>query len=371
MTMWLAIALMTAAAVFAVLWPLGRPARPQAGSDVAVYKDQLEEIERDLAAGRIGQTEAEAARLEVSRRLLAAAEKSAAEPGAAPAGGGSLWRRRAVAVLALTLLPAGTTALYFSLGSPDLPSQPLAARGGGPLEQRSIAGLVAQVEAHLERNPEDGRGWEVLAPVYMRAGRFEEAVKARRNVIRLLGSNAEREADLGEALVGAANGVVTAEARAAFERVQKLDPADARAQYYLGLAAEQDGRREDAATIWRNLLDRAPKDAPWLSLVQAALARVSQGAARGPSAEDVAAAGQLTPEQRAEMIRGMVEGLAERLKKDGTDLDGWVRLVRAYMVLGERDKARAAAADARRALAGDAEKLKRLDTSLKGLGVEG
>jgi cytochrome c-type biogenesis protein CcmH len=121
-----------------------------------------------------------------------------------------------VAILALVVLPIGAGAFYLEVGSPELPAQPLSARASDPQNQ-SIEHLIAQVEAHLESNPEDPRGWEVIAPVYLRLGRFDDAVKARRNVLRLDGETAERQADLGEALVGAANGVVTAEAKAAFE----------------------------------------------------------------------------------------------------------------------------------------------------------
>jgi cytochrome c-type biogenesis protein CcmH len=207
----------------------------------------------------------------------------------------------------------------------------------------------------------------------MRLGRFDDAVKARRNVLRLLGPTAERETDLGEALTGAANGVITAEARAAFERALKLEPSDMRARFFMGHAAQQDGRSKEAAEIWRKLLAEAPPDAPWTGIVREALARVdpSAPAPRGPSAEDIAAAADLPPEQRAAMVRGMVEGLAERLKRDGSDVEGWLRLVRAYMVMGEKDKALAAASDARRALAGDPEKLRRVNDLVKGLGLEG
>src|SRR5215813_11137931 len=158
MMLWVVFALMTAAAVLAVLWPLGRAgaARP-AGNDVAVYQDQLAEIERDRAADRIPEQEAEAARIEVSRRLLAAAEAAATRT-TPPAAG---WRRRAASIVALVVLPLGACGLYLLLGSPSLPGEPLAARARQPPEHRSIATLVSQVEAHLGRNPEDGRGWEV------------------------------------------------------------------------------------------------------------------------------------------------------------------------------------------------------------------
>lgn len=380
MTLWLILALMTAAAAFSVLWPLARGrVAVRSGSDIAIYRDQLDEIDRDHAAGLIGKAEAEAARVEVSRRLLAAADTAEAVPSVD--GQPATWRRGAVAAAALLLLTAGAGGLYLVLGSPDLPSQSFASREVAIEPQRSVEGLVARVEAHLERNPGDGRGWEVLAPVYLRSGRFEDAVKARRNALRLLGPTTAREADLGEALVSAARGVVTAEAKAVFERAAVLDAEDVMAQFYLGLAAEQEGRREDAAKAWRALLARAPQDAPWIELVQNALARVGGTPPPVPPAPrlDIAATPALPPNHPAlppnaaggDMVRGMVERLAERLKKDGSDLDGWVRLVRSYMVLGEADKARTAAADARRALAADPDKVRQLDEQVKGLGLEG
>jgi cytochrome c-type biogenesis protein CcmH len=378
MALWFPLALMTAAAVFIVLWPLGRARLGTAsGGDLAVYRDQMRELERDRSAGLIGSAEADAARVEISRRLLAAADAQGQAPSASPAP----WRRRFIAVAALIALPFGAVALYLALGFPGLPDQPLAARTDGP-ENRSIAALVAQVEDRLERNPQDGRGWEVIGPVYMRLGRFDDAVKARRHVVRLLGASATREADLGEALVAAANGVVTAEAKSAFDRALALDARDPRAKFFAGLAAQQDGKDAEAAAIWRDLLAHAPADAPWANVVRQSLARLEnakpQPAAPGPSVADVAAAADMSPQARVQMVRGMVERLAERLTRDGSDLDGWVRLVRAYLVLGEDERARGAAADARRALAGDPDKLRRLDAALAQLapggnvaGVEG
>jgi cytochrome c-type biogenesis protein CcmH len=370
MALWFPLALMTAAAVFIVLWPLGRARlAPVSGGDLAVYRDQMRELERDRLAGLIGAGEADAARVEISRRLLAAADAQSV-PSASPAP----WRRRFIAVAALLALPVGAVALYLALGFPSLPDQPLAARTLGP-EHRSIAALVAQVEDRLERNPQDGRGWEVIGPVYMRLGRFDDAVKARRNAVRLLGATPAREGDLGEALVAAANGVVTADAKAAFDRALALDARDPRAKFFTGLAAQQDGNNAGAAAIWNDLLAPAPADAPWANVVRQSLARLEnakpQPAAPGPSAADVAAAADMLPEARMQMVRGMVERLAERLARDGSDLDGWVRLVRAHLVLGEHERARGAAADARRALAGDADKLRRLEASLADLAPGG
>jgi len=381
MTLWFGLALMTAAAVLAVLWPLSRRGRELlSGSDVAVYRDQLEEIERDRTAGLIADNEAAGAKVEVSRRLLAAADAPAAPAGNTAA---ATRRRRAVAVAALVALPLGAVGIYLALGSPLLPDQPLTARLVEARANQSMESLIAQVEAHLAQRPDDGRGWEVIAPVYLRLGRFDDAVKARRNALRLNGDSAEREAALGEALVFGANGVVTAEAKSAFEKAVALDPAHVQARYFLGLAAEQDGDRSRAAATWRALIETAPPDAPWTEFVRGALARVEGagasagaagaggGAGSGPSEEQVAASSELSPEQRKLMIQGMVDRLAERLNRDGSDVEGWLRLVRSYMVLGQADKARAAAADARRALAGDPNKLQRLDDLVKGLGIEG
>jgi cytochrome c-type biogenesis protein CcmH len=368
MTLWLLFALMTAMAIFAVLWPLARgKGRLRSGSDLVVYRDQLEEIERDRTAGRIGEVEAEAAKVEVSRRLIGAADAQAASPDPLPAPTAA-WHRRLVAVIAIVGLPLGVGGLYLKVGSPDLPGQPLAARAAD-VQNQSIDHLVGQVEAHLEANPDDVRGWEVIAPVYLRLGRFDDAVKARRNLLRLGGETAERQSDLGEALVGTANGIVTVEAKAAFDRAVALDPQDVKARYFLGLAAEQDGRQADAISMWRAMLAGAPEDAPWAGFVRGELARLEGSPGPGPG--DLAAAADMGPEQRMAMIRGMVEKLSARLHQDGTDLEGWLRLVRSYMVLGERDKALAAAGEARHALASDPDKLRQIDELVKGLGLEG
>ena len=374
MTLWLTFALMTAAAIFAVLWPLGRRTAALGGSDIAVYRDQLDEIARDRAAGLIGEAESEAAKVEVSRRLIAAAD--AAEADKPVSDRSPLWRRRATAIAGLVLLPIGATVLYLVLGSPQLPGQPLAERVAVVHQDRSIQNLISQVEAHLERNPDDARGYEVVAPVYLRLGRFDDAVSARRKLLAIAGESATRQADLGEALAAAANGVITVEAKAAFERALTLDPAELKAMYYTGVAAEQDGDKTKAAAIWAAMLKDAPPDAAWAPMVSEALIRVGGtpppiAAAPGPSAADVAAAGSMNEKDRADMIRGMVARLADKLKEDGGDLEGWQRLLRAYMVLGERDKAHAAASDAKKALASDPDKLRQIGDLIKSMGLEG
>jgi cytochrome c-type biogenesis protein CcmH len=367
MTLWFVFAMMTVAAIFAVLWPLSRSSAPQAGgSEAAVYKDQLAEIERDAAAGLIGVSEAEAARVEIGRRLLAAADGPHDLPSQS-----RLSLRRASAVVALVGLPLAAVTFYLALGSPWLGDFPLAARTRTADVNQPLDNMVAQVEAHLEKNPADGRGWSVLAPVLVRLGRYDDAVRAYRNAITYAGDSAERRSDLGEALAGAAGGVVTADAKAEFERAVAQNAEEPKASYFLGLAAEQDGRQADAAAIWRTMLAKAPADAPWRPLVQAALARVGGPAAPVLSSDAMAAARDMNEADRGVMIRGMVDRLATRLKQNGDDVEGWLRLVRAYMVMGDRDKAVSALTDARQAVAGDAERLRQLNEGLKNLGLDG
>jgi cytochrome c-type biogenesis protein CcmH len=367
MTLWFVFALMTAAAIFAVLWPLGRGnVAQQEGSEAAVYRDQLAEVERDVSAGLINPPEAVAARVEISRRLLAAADHQREPPVVS-----NVKLRRSAAIMALVGLPILAVALYLPLGSPRLGDFPLAQRTLAPDVKQPLDNLVAQVEQHLAKNPTDGRGWSVLAPVLARLGRYDDAVRAYHNSITYNGDSAERRADLGEALAAAAGGVVTSEAKAEFERALALNPDEVKARYFLGLAAEQDGRPAEASSIWGAMLAKAPPDAPWRPLVQAALARVGGTTALALSDEAVAAARDMNEADRGTMIRGMVERLAGRLKQNGDDVDGWLRLVRAYVIMGDRDKARGALTDARQAVANDAERLRQLNEGLKNLGFDG
>ena len=362
---WAVFAVLTALAALAVLVPLARGRRPAAEAEggVAVYADQLAEVDRDLARGVIGEVEAAAARTEIGRRLLRASHAGA--PAAPPRG----WRGRLVAAVAIVAVPVATVALYVALGAPTTPDEPLAARRAAPADGQSVEALVARVEAHLADNPDDGQGWAVLGPVYLRVGRAGDAAAAYRNAIRLAGPTASLEAGLGEALTMVAGGVVTAEARAAFAEAARLDPAALRPRFYLALALTQEGRRDAAIAAWRALLAEAQGGEPWVAAVKRELAGLGapavapaapgdapaagQGAAPGPSAADMEggaapraadmeAMAALPAAERAKIIENMVAGLAERLSRDGGSLDEWVRLARAYGVLGKRDDARAA-----------------------------
>jgi len=269
-------------------------------------------------------------------------------------------------LLASSILGLG---LYLWLGSPNAASETSAA---APVQQAADAladhALLTQTEAYLESHPEDGRGWEVLAPVYMQLGRYPASVLAWRRALQYSGENAQREAGLGEALTAEADGTVTADAKAAFARALEMDGKTVVARYYLGLAAEQKGDRDQAGKIWRELLAEAPADAFWLNDLRNGLARLEGAPATQPPALPPFAAAQSSPHgSDSPEIRGMVDRLAARLEQDGSDADGWVRLVRSYKVLGETEKANAAAAKARQSVAGDQAKLQKLNSALNDL----
>jgi cytochrome c-type biogenesis protein CcmH len=370
MMLWPILALMTLMAMAAVWWPLARRQKSaRSGSDIAVYRDQLDEIGRDEAASLIGSVEAEAARVEVSRRLIAASETAkAATSVAAPAPSG-LYRRATLAA-AILLLPLGAGITYVSLGSPNLVPVSMNVATGGQSLPEGIESTVAEVETFLESNPKNGRGWELLAPVYLRLGRFDDAVRARRHALEIFGPDAARLGDLGEAIVVASNGAVTPEAKGLFERAEAADPDDVMAQFYLGLSAKQAGQKADAEKRWRALVSAAPAGAEWLPMVKNALARIDEkevAVAVPPPDHPVVVA---PPEHNGDAIEAMVARLAERLKKDGSDVPGWIQLVRSYRVLGKADKVKLAIADARTALASNQEALQRLEQGLSALDTE-
>ncbi|WP_256379035.1 c-type cytochrome biogenesis protein CcmI [Beijerinckia sp. L45] len=380
-SLWVLFALLTGVAVFSVLWPLSRAlaATDRRELDVAFYKAQAAEIERDASRGIIGSDEADVAKTEAARRLMAAAQR---DGGAETRS--SQFAVRLVALASLVFVPVMALALYTKVGKPDLPDMPLEARLAVPALQMDMATAIAKIERHLSEEPGDGRGYEVLAPTYMRLGRADDAVRAYTKALELLGPTADRYAGLGEAQVYSGSGVVTADAKRSFEKAFSLDPTLPRANFYLGLSAQQDGDKPKALDIWRKLVAASPPDAPWVPTVKTRIADLA-GEPLPDSAPPMAGAGQavdgqskmaaaiqkLPGDQQQAMIHRMVDGLADRLKENGADLDGWLRLVRAYRVLDEQDKAKGALADARRNFASDTEAKKRIDALAHELGLEG
>ena len=345
MLFWVIAAILTLGASLAVLLPLAGTGKDESSAgdhDLEVYRDQLSELDRDVARGLIQPAEAEEARAEIGRRIL----RLGAAEASPPATRRTSVATRLVATIAVLAVPLVSWGLYIKLGSPDLPSQPLAERLAKNPADSSVDELVARAEAHLAANPSDGRGWDVLAPVYLRLQRYSDAARAYRNAIRLAGDSAARQAGLGEAIANAAGGIVSAEAQAAFEAALKQDPANAKASFYLAMGLAQEGRTGEATAAWQKMLAALPPDSPWRGAVEQALAdtagkSVAGGApANGPDAQAVDAAQQMSPQDRQAMIETMVADLDEKLKQNPRDVEGWMRLIRSYAVLGKADQAR-------------------------------
>ncbi|HYE49782.1 MAG TPA: c-type cytochrome biogenesis protein CcmI [Azospirillaceae bacterium] len=363
---WIAAAALTLVALGLLLRPLLRPAgarADRAALTMRVYKDQVAEIDRDLARGLVTEEQAAASRAEVGRRLLAAAEEARRQDGGVAAA-----RRSPVlaAVLALSV-PLGALAVYLPLGRPELPAQPFAARSDKPEGTDHALTMVASLEQRLANNPGDLEGWRMLAGSYLQMGRPADAAEAYRKAMALAQGDPALTGAFAEALTMADEGIVGPEAKSAFGTVLEIRPDDPRARFYLALAARQAGDPKGAVERWAALLADSPADAPWVEGTREQIAEAAREAGldpaavtpqpkppaqvaeaapagspagpRGPSAEDMAAAAQMAPEERSQMIRGMVEGLAARLKDNPNDPDGWRRLARAYGVLGESAKA--------------------------------
>jgi cytochrome c-type biogenesis protein CcmH len=296
MMIWLIFAGMTAAVAAGLLVPFMRQSAgvqsPDSEFDRAIYRDQLLELDRDKARGLIGETEAQAARNEISRRLLQVANPEA------PASGNRN------ALLAVLLVPLIALPVYAKYGNPLMPDVPLQERMKGAIANQDFEALVATVEAHLAKTPNDIEGWKVLAPAYKRERRWSDAADAYANVLRLAPPTADAIADYGEMLVFASEGMVTAEAERAFVEALKLEATNERAKFYYDMALKQEGR------------------APALS-------------------DEQIAAGQAMPAQdQTAMIAGMMDGLEQKLGRDSRDLEGWKRLIRARRISNEIDKAK-------------------------------
>jgi cytochrome c-type biogenesis protein CcmH len=361
--LWAIFALLTGIAVFAVLWPLARPVRKVASADVAFYRAKLTEIARDAELANISPQDAEAAKIEAARQLLAASRKDPAPLGRS---GASRLRLRFAAIGALVFVPALALGLYAAIGHPDWPDEPLEARLNAPAETMDINAAIAKVEAHLAQHPDDGLGYEVLVPAYLRLGRIEDAVHAAQMALQKLGENPQRLTAYGETLVFANHGIVTEEARQLFEKAVASGPTFPKALFFLGLAASQEGDKARARGYWEKLLAQSPKDAPWRSDLESRLASLSSQNATPDQASAIAA---LPPAEREAAIHAMIDRLAARLAENGQDIEGWLRLVRAYKVTNELDKARAALATARRDFGSDPAATARIDALAHELGL--
>lgn len=351
---------------------------PVGSHDSEVYKDQLREIDRDIETGRLSEKEAELARVEISRRLIAASE-SVDPPKADEAFS-------VVAVIPMVLLFVVSSAfIYVQVGKPEIPNQPLAFRQA-PQEVQTAARqmpddigvMVAEAEAHLAINPDDGRGWDVLAPIYFRMGEFFKSQNAFAKAIELEGSTPNRHSGLGEAIMRAQEGIVTGEAKSNFVRSLQIEPNDPRGNFFLALALMQDGKNTEAIAAFEDFARRSPADAPWVDAIKAQIAIMtgvdvaqvvletapstqsaaqvpSQAPLGNPNAEDIEAAGELNPEDRMAMISSMVTSLDEKLKEEPNNFEGWQRLIRSFKVLGRDDEANSALVSALKTFASDTD----------------
>jgi cytochrome c-type biogenesis protein CcmH len=347
--LWVLMALMTAGVLAALLRPMlrvGSGSVDRAGYDLAVYRDQLDELGRDEARGVISPAEAAAARLEIERRLLAVTPRP--EPPARPA--------RLTATIVMLLVPIAALGLYLTLGDPDMPDQPLAGRGAErPLlaDDGSLdpAKVKPALEARLKADPGSLEGWLLLGRTDAALGDWDGGKAAYAQAMTLSHDRPDVMEAYGELLVGSAEGQVTPPATDLFTRAVTADRNRIKARYYLALAAAQQGRLAEAIADWKALEADAPATAPWLATVvelrqeaERRLAGDAEPAPPMPAPADpgAAAIAKLPPGEQGQAIRGMVEGLAARLDAHPDDLAGWQRLARAYVVLGEGQKAQAA-----------------------------
>ena len=380
MLLWIILATLTAVVLLVLLRPLANRSREEAGRaefDAAVYRDQLREVESDRERGLIGPIEAEAAKLEISRRLLTSADEKPGSGAPAPL------RFRSAAMLAVSVLvPLAAVSLYLVYGSPGTPDQPLVARLTDPANEQDLTAIIARVEARLRAHPEEGEGWDAVAPVYMGTARYADAADAYTKAIKLLGESPKRLAGRGQALVLASNGVVSEDARKSLERALALDGSLLEPRILLAIAKEQDGRFQDAINDWRALLDRGDPSAPWRKMVEQRMAAAqahltgevpgladapTQG---GPSEQDVTAAQEMKPAERQAMIERMVQRLAQRLEQKADDLAGWLQLVKAYTVLDRKDEAEKALSRAKTQFSGRTDAIEQLDALAAELGLK-
>ena len=374
MMLWFILTAMLVVAAVGLTIPLVRrydTRRGEAGP-VTILRGQLSELDARAAAEAMPAAEAEGLRTEIKRRILA--EGGTAEPPPRPLG------ERSLIVLALgvtAIVVLGGAGLYLKFGRPDLPSAPgvqvaPASTGVDPAHPGGgdTAALIGQLEAKLKQSPNDPEGWRMLGWSYLQTARYADAAAAYGRAAAL-DPKAEYLSAQGEALVQAANGQVTADARTAFKKAVAADASDPRARYFLAVDKDQQGDHKGAMADWIALLKSAPPDAPWAGEVRAFLLKIASergldiagqlppapaasaaagppppsaddAATPGPTPDQVAQASQLPAGDQQAMIQNMVEGLASRLKTSPRDPNGWVRLMRARMVLNQPDAASAA-----------------------------
>lgn len=375
-----ALALVTAGLFALALTRRAEDEDHPAAYDLQVYRDQLKEVDKDQARGVIGAEDATRMKTEISRRILAAdAQMQKAENGET---GGRRHAAVAAAVLGIAVL-GGSFGLYYKLGAPgyrDMPLQDRAAEAQSrrdnrdsqsvaetkvPARRAPDAGeefmeLMIKLRAAVEENPEDLRGQELLARNEANLGNLPAAYTAQAKVIELKGADVTAGDYVLHAnlLISAAGDYVSPEAEASLKQALELDPFNNLARYYMGLMMWQTGRPDATFRIWDQVLRQSPNDAPWVPSIRATITELawyagidykmpapvpthSPDGLSGPTAEDMEAAGELDVEDRQAMIQGMVDQLSDRLATEGGTPQEWARLIGAYGVLGNTERAQA------------------------------
>lgn len=393
---WVLASVLTLISVGAALWPvLRRSPRAEDSTQARIHAtnrvlvDQLDEIRRDRDRGLLNQEEAENARAEVARRLIALDREAVSEAPKADRASGRLYPWAMI-----VLIPCISIPLYLAFGAPGAMDQTAPAPGREtavaeptPEEQAAIAEFdkrIAEVEAHLADNPDDVRGWQLIGPIYQRLGRYDDAGRAYRKALSIgladKTATGTMQNGLGQVMTLKAGGVVPDEALALFRLAQENVPADPTGFFFEALAMTQQDRRPEAIAAWQTVIDQfGPANPPWLEVARRTLAGLKSGGAEsadpaepnadpdvGPNAEAIR---KLDPEAQRGAIMSMVAGLAERLDANPDDLSGWRRLIRSYMVLGQKSDAEAALARARSIFAGNAEALAGLDATAQENGL--
>lgn len=391
MILWMVLTVLVALAVAGLVIPLARPgkASDRAATPTGILADQLTELDAQAAAGTVTADEAARLKLEIERRMLA--EAKGPEAPARPLSEKALLR---LALGLAAVVALGATGLYAVMGKPDVPSANAVAAKGGETNLPEghpggdVQAMIAQLKAQVERNPTDPEGWRMLGWSYFQSGQFDESAAAYDKAAGLDPTNPEHRSAQGESLVQAAGGQMTPAASTAFRQALKLDPNDPRARYFLAVEKDQAGDRDGAMADWIALINSAPDGAPWVGEVRrfvedlarergidltGKLKASSTGAAapRGPSAGDIAAAQTMSPDDQQQMIRGMVEGLEGRLQEQPRDAEGWIRLMRARIVLGEPAAASRALKQGRAAFSDSPSDQARITEAAKGLKVPG
>ncbi|WP_239520788.1 c-type cytochrome biogenesis protein CcmI [Pseudooceanicola aestuarii] len=378
-----------------------------AAFDVAVYRDQLAEVDRDLARGTLPQAEGDRLRTEISRRLLAADARARAGADAGPA---TTTAHRWPALLAAGAVVAGAASLYLMTGAPgygdlpradrlaaaqarlaDRPSQaeaedrlPEALAIPGATPSQEFTALMEKLRQAVADRPDDLQGLRLLARNEATLGNFTAAHQAQARVLELTGPEASSRdfADHADMMILAAGGYVSPAAERSLRTALSRDPDDGVANYYFGLLMNQVGRPDVAFRLWDRLLRRGPADAPWIAAIRSQIPDVAADAGRpnytlpisaeplaGPSLAEMEAAQDMDDADRAAMIRGMVDSLSDRLARQGGSAAEWARLITALGVLDETAQARAIHAEAQKVFAARPAELDQVDAAARRAGV--